>query len=230
MFNRHKCDILLNLPLELVMLITKFMDISSLFALSRASKRHSTYRVICTGKTFRPFRVKEKIDVIRVDAISNGYVTLFKWLMTAIYCDCMPMLDKLPYIEKTIECEQIDILKHIFYDGFPYDNMLEYIVEIAAKWGSLKVAKWICAGTKRLTYDAEAFECAIENNHLDVVRYLHEDGCPITSMSFELAVDNNYLDIFKYLCENGGQMSLQTQSYIMTEGTPEMVACLHHKN
>lgn len=115
----RRCDILLTLPYELVAIIVGFMDISSLFALSRVSKRYVSHKIVCTGTTFYPFRVKENIMDIRIDAISNRYTNFFKWFMPSLYYDCLSWDEKYPYIDKAIEYGQIDILKHLFYDGYP---------------------------------------------------------------------------------------------------------------
>ena len=41
------------------------------------------------------------------------------------------------------------------------------------------------------------------NGHLDVLQYLHENGCPWNALACELAALNGHLDVLKYLHENG---------------------------
>lgn len=73
----------------------------------------------------------------------------------------------------------------------------------AADRGSLKLLKLL--RKNGYSWNASTYFIAAKNGHLDILQYLHENGCPRprTSFAIDMAVRNGHLEIVKYLHENG---------------------------
>jgi len=79
-----------------------------------------------------------------------------------------------------------------------------YLLEIAARHNRLKILKYLKADGG-CTWDRDVCSAACENDHLDMLKYLHKNGCPWHFETFTSACTYGSLNCLKYLHKNGCQ-------------------------
>ena len=50
--------------------------------------------------------------------------------------------------------------------------------------------------------DVNVYNSAIKCGNLEILKYLHENGCPCDRNVYALAVEHDHLEILKYLLSN----------------------------
>jgi len=77
-----------------------------------------------------------------------------------------------------------------------------YLLEIAARHNRLKILKYLHAHGG-CTWDDSVCSAACENDHLNMLTYLHNIGCPWHMDTFGIACEHGSLKCLKYLHVNG---------------------------
>jgi len=146
---------------------------------------------------FVHYTPKDKIlDNILKDSIEHKHVELFKWLIS----DSLRFPNiVIPKYSKAQEIA-IDILKYINIwrsdRETTYLNCPEMLVT-AAKFGCIEIIKWL--RQKGCPWDEYAFKYAIQNDQLNVVKWLYENKCPRhTWMCIDTAAEHGRLEILKW--------------------------------
>jgi len=119
-------DLLLVLPPELLSLTLSFVDTVTIFSLSVTARKYSLnkimqsilfrrFRLICCNE-YQDTRVFMYMTKLHLDAITNGYLDLFKWFVsdTNVHSDI-----KMLYIKTAIESDQLEIIKYFDQIGYP---------------------------------------------------------------------------------------------------------------
>ena len=73
-------------------------------------------------------------------------------------------------------------------------------------FGHLDLLKWydsFIGQSKKQHVGSDACSNAAENGRLEVLQYLHENGCPWNQSTCSNAAENGHLEVLKYLHENG---------------------------
>ena len=68
--------------------------------------------------------------------------------------------------------------------------------------GNLAVVRWL-REVKKFDWNERTINAAAENGHLHIVTYCMEQECRHDELSCALAAASGHLDILKYLHENG---------------------------
>ena len=108
-------------------------------------------------------------------------------------------------------------------------------VHYAAEQGQVDMIKLLkSAGTKldafRSDTDTSALHTAVQNNHLNAVKYLHQNGVKYNHINLNVAVERGFIDIVRYFHETGEDLNIgtiennSTALYIAVEsGNLEMI-------
>src|SRR5690606_2355299 len=80
---------------------------------------------------------------------------------------------------------------------------------------------------QRLCWKAKACASAAENGHLEMLQYLHENGCPWDREAFSNAVKNGHLQVVQYLHENGCPWDDKVSDFAVEEGHLQVLQYLH---
>lgn len=187
------------LPNELLSLITHLLDLGSIFSLITTCR----LLLVANHKKYKNF---SQHDIV-MDTIRHNNTNLFKWLE---YGPISLVLAQ-KYSEEAALSGSLEILKHV------YENSL-----------ILNSENIICTGTNIVQYSHNnAVYYAAENGHLDIVKYLHEIGCPWNNHTYYCAVTGGNLEIIKYLHENDCPWSESTCSNAVYHGHMEILKYLH---
>jgi hypothetical protein len=122
----------------------------------------------------------------------------------------------------------IDIVKCIF-TNIPMHEPFELKCVVEYDYGnSLKIVQWICENIKEIDY-YDAIYCAMENNMLDVVKYLHELKVYEKYNEFNLnrVVYSRNVELVKFVYENMYSGALNDMVYKAIErGNKETIQYL----
>jgi len=201
------------LPRELLSLVLEFLNVSTIFSLSRSSKGYLNHKVISDCLT------KVDMDMIRLDSASNGHLDLLLWLVVDIKINNWY---NERYISEIVSKGHLAIIKYLHKNGC---YISKYIGSHAAEHGHLAIIKYLHENGFKWDY----WYCsdAARNGHLDVLKYLHENGCPWSSDGCYNAARNGHLDILKYLHECGCQWGRDTSGVATSHNQVEIVKYLH---
>jgi len=93
----------------------------------------------------------------------------------------------------------------------------------AASRGHLEVLKWL--RENGCPWDEKTCAVAAGDNYLDILKYLHDNGCPWDERCYEYTW--NYMDILRYLHENGCPWDERACSSAAYHGCMETLRYLH---
>ena len=83
--------------------------------------------------------------------------------------------------------------------------------------GHLEILQWLC--DNGYVYDESLCDEAVENNQIEIRRYLYKKGLRCTSDSmYNHAAKNGYFEILKWLHENNCPRSLAAYKYAVVNG------------
>jgi hypothetical protein len=85
--------------------------------------------------------------------------------------------------------------------------------------------KWLKNDESRLPY--VAMDLAVQKNHLDVVKYMYDNGYKCSDLSIDTAVRKNHLNMVKLLHECGYKCVGYSGDFAASRGRLEMVKWLH---
>jgi len=222
---------MLNLPKELLLLIIDFLDVSSLFALNHTCKNY------LQNKTIKFNLVG--VNIVRLNAAKNGYLTIFKWLMPLKPPSDTKIIHSLncKYIYTQIACENghLDILKYLheneYSEWYEYKccnyvrHLNIYVSSYAAENGHLNILKYLYENG--CPWDGYTCASAAENGHLDALKYLHENGCPWNGYVYRCAIEGGHLNTLKYLHDNGCPQSIYEYNIAADRGHLDILEYLH---
>jgi len=101
------------------------------------------------------------------------------------------------------------IFKIIFIIKFNYIDLLRKLMKdcnvdfnyVAVSFGHLEILKYL--HENGCSWNVRSCEIASMKGHLECLKYLHENGCPWNERCCENASYNGHLEVLKYLHENG---------------------------
>jgi len=207
--NMSQVSCLLIIPEELLLLITGFLDVSSLVMLSQSSKNHRRNDMVSIA-------AKATMITIHLDVITNGYDKLFEWLIHHIKAKTIG--DPI-YARTAIAHGRTKILKYL------HGSIDELSCNIAAKNGQLETLKYLREHEFDFTTGVTC-SYAVENGHLEIVKYLHENRCNWSRDSCIEAAKNGHLDVLKYLHENGCLWNKWSYYYAVENGHLDIIKYL----
>lgn len=223
-------DFTLIIPYELLAIILDFLDVASIFALSRTSNLHLHHKTIKTAIA------DTGIHDIWVSALSCKYTDLLKWFMTSLDNELLPVCDEKSLCREAVASGRLNILIWLHENKYPWDELS--CIE-AAKNNHLGILQYLhenkCPCNERVSFSAATnghcdvlkyliknwcpcdrslcLHVAIRNGHLNIVKYLHEIGYRWTGSECDIATDNGHLEILEYLHETGCECDKTTCNY-----------------
>lgn len=140
-------------------------------------------------------------DVL-IDMVCNDNINLFRWLKPDINTISSRLAQK--YCDKAAETGSLQILKYI-HNAESLKNcrsIIAYaVLGIAVYKDHLEIVKYL--HKDGCHWNKTIFGCAAYGGHLEIVKYLHENGCPWDKEVFVHAAYGGHLEILKYLYKNG---------------------------
>ena len=124
------------------------------------------------------------------------------------------------------QIKELILVNHIF------DKTL---MRVVIGYGYLDIIKYLVEeeGVNVQAYSDEFINEAVYGENLEIVKYLHKQGCSFKNnkKSLIFAVEDGYLDMVKYLFENGCNKNLEKATYKAAEhGYLEIFKYLVEKN
>jgi len=146
----------------------------------------------------------------------------------------MKTSDKLLYRKEIAKHGNLEILKYMC------DNMIssiEYsfddILEAAIMGGDLEIVKWLytCANQSYIRRHPSIYTViAADRGHLEVLKYLHENGCFWDSDACIYAAKGGHLKVLQYLHDNGCRWNIDACAYAASKGGHVDVLKYLHEN
>lgn len=87
--------------------------------------------------------------------------------------------------------------------------------------GKLDVVKYL--HTNGCSLNTETSKNAVEGGHFEVVKYLHSNGCPFGNDSMDGAVCGGNIEIMKYLLAEGFEMDGETADVAINSGRMRVI-------
>ena len=140
-------------------------------------------------------KIVSNTKIIHNNAIYQGYTDLFKWLVPT--AEIKSTTDGLYSINASLH-GHLEILKYLCSNGCP---LVEPAYYCAAQKGNLKVLEYLHKNNCPRSYEMDIQVCAItsKNGHLEVLKYLFENGWSWDYSVCRMAVSYGRLEIVKYL-------------------------------
>ena len=126
-----------------------------------------------------------------------------------------------------IKNNHTNVLRWLLSHGFECN---EDIISYVALYGEFELLKWIHSTiytTKSIPWIEKISTCATKSGNLEMLKYLHENGCPWDKYTCSRAAEYEYLEILKYLHENGCPWDEDTCSYAAEYGYFELLKYAH---
>jgi len=158
------------------------------------------------------------------DAIRDGHTDLFKWFVTDQVLQKLPMEIKLYFCLTAGEHGRFDILKYI-YETIPDDYRDACILEYAAKSGDLEIVRYL--HENGCEWDTMACWSAANEGHLQVLKYLHENGCQWNEHTFAAGVASGNMELLEYLYQNGCPWNESSCTTAVQNGRLDILRWLH---
>jgi len=235
-------DLILIIPNELFSMILDILDISSIYSLGSTSKKYKQsdlirlmfdkkldlkefpYPTSIARIHLKEFPYPTSIQHIHLDAIFNEHLDLFKWLVTKSEIS-RDIVKHFTYIKSAIKNNCLPILKYLYTIKCPWSPHSSENFEIAVSNGHINIVKYLWENGCELTHWSCYF--AAENNHVEVLKYLHEQGCRLGIDSCNVAAKNGGLEVLKYLYANGFTMNKSACANAAANGQLEVLKYLH---
>ena len=194
-FRSTAMNIILNVPVELLLIVVSLLDTSSRYSLKQTKNTQNMYQSIVP---------KEKLDIVINDAILHGYTDMFKWLMPNPSRD-LPAYSSFTssYCVNAASAGSFEILKYICINEIMFTHS---IVAAAAGEGRIEIIGWLISRSgfvgDKCCWNETACANAAANGHFETLKYLHKNGCQWDERSCASAAAEGHFEILKYLREN----------------------------
>ena len=143
------------------------------------------------------------IHNILIDTIRNNHSDLFKWLTPDTNLTLPRAVRE--YHEQAAHSGSLEILKYLQtqtqFRGGNECFWSAWSCYYAAQNDHLEILKYLHENGYPWNIDA-CYHAAMKG-HLDILKYLHENGCRWDTCVCAYAVENGHFEILKYLHENG---------------------------
>ena len=103
--------------------------------------------------------------------------------------------------------------------------MYGYLCDIAVENGHIDCLKYL--HENGCSWSTETCNKAAENGHIDCLKYLHENGCPWSTETCNKAAQYGHLYCLKYLHQNGCPWSTETCTKAATNGHLDCLEYAH---
>ena len=167
------------------------------------------------------------IHNILIDTIRNNHSDLFKWLTPDTNLTLPRAVRE--YHEQAAHSGSLEILKYLQtqtqFRGGNECFWSAWSCYYAAQNDHLEILKYLHENGCR--WDTCVCAYAVENGHFEILKYLHENGCPWSNHICCYAAENGHLEILRYLHENGCPLNSNTCYYAITSGHLEILKYLH---
>ena len=194
---------LLNIPRELLLLIIHLVDIGSVFSLGHTCKFLSkihTKHIDFVNLCEPPQSDQYDSDRSIIDVMIENDHVNLVAWMEP-YCRLFTLNIVRKYCKKAAESGSFESLKYIHTYYSLNISSCEYIMDDAVDGGNLNLIKYL--HDNGCDWDEKTCTYAAFNNNLDILKYLHENECPWNEKACLAACHNDHVDILKYLHENG---------------------------
>ena len=159
--------------------------------------------IYCSIKEKDPFLILDVINIWGVNFIPKEF------LFIIFNCQHKPeIIYKLKDLYGITNSE----LYKFFIDFL--ENKIDNPLNLSAQKGFLDILIYFF----EVQTNAILFNIASQYGQLKILKYLHENGCPWTSLTCSLAAGNGHLNCLKYLHENGCPWDLSTCNYASFNG------------
>jgi len=172
---------LLCIPTELVLIVISLSDVSSIISMYHVSKK------LVTLKNNKSYRIQKSSYNIIMDAITNGYYNLLKWMTSTSssssnkqYLSKFSKSAKVDLCRKAAGIGHLEILKYLLEDSLPRSSEVNtLIVGSAAANGQIEIVKWL--HKNGYPWEKWCYPSAAKNGHLDILKYQYDNGCQLSS-------------------------------------------------
>jgi len=249
-------DFLLLIPHELLSVILKYLDPSTIFSLKLTAKKYNNNQLI---RNFPYDRLG--IIYIRWNSISNKHFDMFKWLVNEndIKSNIEKSVNLNSYIETAAESGNNEVIRYFNSIGYQTNcdeeeegyfcyraagnghvKTLKYLIklgchldmwdcfQIAACHGHLKVLKYIF---KHYNINPSEYTNiwidAAGNGYLEVIKYLRRNKFPSNTAACTFAASNGHLDVIKYLHKHKFPWNTNACTGASEKGHLEVLQYLH---
>jgi len=117
---------------------------------------------------------------------------------------------------------------YTYMDIFP--SNMKIIHNNAVYHGHIDLFKWLVPTNEVESTDALYTNTAAWYGRLDILKYLHENGCPWTGLACYFAAQYDHLEMLKYLHENGCQWDTHIYGIAGKKGHLEIVKYLYEND
>ncbi len=158
-------------------------------------------------------------------AATAGHLDVVNWLVTKKYLNITPS----NYCEAA-KNGHLDILK-FFVERMNKINAFDILkfCGVAAKYGHLDILIW---QKINLTYyfDINIWKNAAEGGHLNIIKWLINNGCEYDDCIFECAAEHGHLNILKWGFQNGYKLPDNIAEIAASHGKLYIIIWLHENN
>jgi len=105
------------------------------------------------------------------------------------------------YLVNAIKHGRLDILKYLYLRNGTKCCLTNETINSAAAGGHLEILKYLHTNGCRCT-SKTCYE-AVRHGHVEVLKYLHDNGCSWDTGYCRVAAKNGHVNVLKYLRDNG---------------------------
>jgi len=153
-----------------------------------------------------------------------------------ILSESSPRIFNYTIVKNAITNDYYDLFKH-FLKNYPdlriyFEHNINDLCALAAEIGSFELLKYIYKKlNNKYKYkyggpSADVIIASVEGGQIDIVKWLHENGCPWNSYACNVAASINRLDILQYLHDNGCTWTVWTITCAAEKGHLEVLRYL----
>ncbi len=110
--------------------------------------------------------------------------------------------------------------------GCKTKRLNSFNINLAARNGHMEVVKWLHNNGK--SYSTRAMDLASRYGHLDVVKWLHYNGKRCTTNAMDWAAENGHLDVVKWLHNNRKRCTNDAMDWADENGHLDVVKFLYN--
>src|ERR1700688_4508363 len=171
------------IPRDVLILIFSYMNSSSLFAMTNVSKfYHSIIKCDHDRRT------------IIIDAISNKYTKLFKWVTNGKF----DMNYYTIYQNEAAKSCSFEILKYIHANNPSYTLNASLLIDVINRVEDIEqfeILKW--ARANGFPWDTNTCTYTAKNGHLEILKWVIKNGCPWDAYTCANAAENGHFEILR---------------------------------
>lgn len=131
-------------------------------------------------------------------AVHNGRLDVIEYIVKI-----SPYVDNFESIFDTaIRSDQIHIIKWVLTKLKDIERDDGSYIEAAITSGCYKSFIFLIENGFHFIMDENTFECAVDGDNMDIIKYLHDKRCPLRASTWQIILDLDKLRILKFLHEH----------------------------